>query len=43
METFVFTNILFLDSLNPYFFIKNGFSSSKKALEMIPKYGRTEA
>ena len=40
---YVFTDIRFLDSHSPYFFIKNGFKLLKeKALEMIPKYGRTE-
>ena len=45
METvaYVFTDIRFLDSHSPYFFIKNGFKLLKeKTLEMIPKFGRTE-
>ena len=33
----------FLESHSTYFFIKNGFKLLKKALEMIPKYARTEA
>ena len=39
---YVFTDIPFLDSHSPYFF-KNGLKLLKdKALEIIPKYGRTE-
>ena len=42
---YVFTDILFLDSHRPDFFlIKNDFNLLKeKALEMIPKYRRAEA
>ena len=41
---YVFTDIPFLDSYSPYFFLKNGLQLLKKtSLEMIPKYGRTEA
>ena len=46
METvaYVFTDIPFLHSHIPYFFIKNGLKLVKeKDLEMIPKYGRTGA
>ena len=41
--TYVFTDILLLECHSPYFF-KNGLKLLKdKALEIIPKYGRTEA
>ena len=41
---FVFTDIPFLDSHSPFFFIKNGLKLLKeRALEMIPKCGRAEA
>ena len=42
---YVFTDIPFLDSHRPDFFlIKNDFNLVKeKALEMIPKYRRAEA
>ena len=46
METVedVFTDILFLDSDSPYYIIKNDLKLLKeKALEKIPKQGRTEA
>ena len=40
----VFTDILFLDSDSPYYIIKNDLKLLKeKALEKIPKQGRTEA
>ena len=41
---YVFTDILFLDSDSPYYIIKNDLKLLKeKALEKIPKQGRTEA
>ena len=41
---FVFTDIPFLDSHSPFFFINNGLKLLKeRALEMIPKCGRAEA
>ena len=45
METlyYVFTDIPFLDSHSPYFF-KNDLKLLKEnPMEIIPKYGRTEA
>ena len=40
---YVFIGILSLESHSPYF-LKNGLKLLKdKALEIIPKYGRTEA
>ena len=40
---YVFIDILFLESHSPYFF-KNWLKVAQdKALEIIPKYGRTEA
>ena len=42
--TYIFTDIPFLDTHNPCFFKKNDLKLLKeKALEMIPKYWRTEA
>ena len=41
---YVFTDIPFLDSHRSYFLKKNRLKSPKeKALEMVSKYGRTEA
>ena len=41
---FIFTHIPFLDNCSPYFLMKKGIKLLKeKALEMVPKYGTTEA
>ena len=41
---YVFTDIPFLDSHTVFNFLKNGFMLLKdKALEIIPKFRRTEA
>ena len=42
--THVSTDIQFLNSHSPYFYVKSGLKLFKeKALEMTPKYRRTEA